>query len=389
MPHEHSIKQIHYSLKQEINELYWSMALGSFAVGLIGLFIPIYLFQYFNGSIVPVFIFYALQSVIQILLVPFSAKLLSKIGVKKTLAIGKPFLALYLIALTFLSQGGLWFLGLAIIFKVLFLITTPLGHHVDFARFSSGKKRGSQIGTAQIIVALAKSAAPLIGGFTIATLGYTPVFAVAVVLMIASTVPLFFSEEIYETYTLDWKRSFKYVFAKDHYRTGIAFFVEGFEYSTAIFLLPIFAFTVIGSIETLGWVTSASLAVTVVFTHVLGKLIDKYGPRKILSFSSVAHFFTWIAYAFIHTPLQYLFASSAHSLAATANHMPMSTLYYQQAQQRKHGIDEFVVFHEIAHNLGRILMFCIIIVGFYYGIQNFLLYFGVSALAAFIYRIMK
>lgn len=389
MPYEHGIKHIHYSLKREINELYWSMAIGNFAVGLIGLYIPIYMFQYFNGSIAAVFIFYILQTLFQVLLVPFSARLFNKIGVKKILAIGKPFLALYLVALTFLDYGGWWFLAIAIFFKIIFLITTPLGHHVDFARFSSGKKRGSQLGTGQIIIALSKAAAPFIGGLIIVHMGYTPVFIVAVLLTVVSIIPLFFSDDAHESYTLDWKRSFKYAFAKDHRRTSLGFFVEGVEYSAAIFLLPIFIFTIIGNLETLGWITSVSLVISILFTHLIGVLVDKHGPSKVLHISSWVHFITWVSYTFIQTPVQYFYASSSHSLAATSNHLPMSAKYYTLAHERKHGVDEFVVFHEIMHNLGRTLMFTLIIVGFALGITNFLIYFSVAALAAFAYRFMK
>lgn len=387
---ENHATQVHYSLSREINEMYWSIALANFSIGLIGLFVPIYIYQYFGGSLAAVFWFYIAQSIGQVLLVPFSAKLVHVWGVKKLIGVGRIFLSLYLILLMLLAtHPGLTIIILATIAKIASLITSPIGYHIDFAKFASTNKRGRQIGIANVFAVLGKSLAPLIGGFMIISLGYTPVYIVATILLIFSTGPLFFSKELYETYTLSWIESYKTVFKKENVRTSVAFFCEGVNNATGLFLFPIFLYLMIGELETLGWITSFSLVLTFLFSYVIGWLNDKKGSHRIISFTSVAHGFSWLINSFIVSPLQFLIFSSFYRLADMGNQLPMTTLFYQNAKMKGHGIDEYVVFHELAHNFGRIAVFAIFIIGFTLGSTSFLFYFAIAGIAALCYRLMK
>jgi len=388
--HAHPAEEMHHLLSREINELYWSLALSNFSVGLVGLFVPIYMFQYFGGSFVAVFTFYIVQSIAQTILIPFSARLLHVWGLKKLIAIGRVFLAVYLMSLMLLgSFPGITFIVIATVAKIIFLITTPLALHTDFAKFTSGKKRGRQVSGAHIVTVLSRAAAPLIGGYIIVSLGYAPVYIVATMLLIISTAPLFFSEETYEHFSLNWGQSFARVFAKKNLRTSFAFFCEGAENVAGIFLFPIFLFLVIGKIDTLGWVTSLSLSLTFFISYFVGWITDKKGGRSVMSFTSVAHAFSWVVNAFIVTPFQFIVFSSFYRLAATGNRLPMTTLFYENAQKRGHGVDEYVVFHEIAHNLGRIFIFSVFIIGFAMGYTSFMFYFVLVGLAALLYRLMR
>lgn len=387
--HERQIQQIQYSLEKEISELYWSIALRNFAIGLVSIFVPIYVFIYFNHSIVAVFIYYLSHYIGQVLIVPLAARTLGKLGIKKSMAFGNPFLGLYFLCLILAPKLGFFFIILAVICIITYLTFFWPARHIDFAKFVTRKKTGRQIGTANIIAALVGTIMPLIGGFLIFKFGFTFTFIISIILLFLSTIPLFFSPEVYEHYTLTWKQSFLKLLEKKNRGTSLAFFFEGIEYTVWLFLFPIFIFIVIGRIETIGLVTSVSLAVALVFTYLIGWVSDKKGDRKVISYASVVHFFVWLVNAFIATPLQYLIYATFLRLAETANHLPFVSLFYKKAKAQGHGIDEYIVFHEIAHNLGRALMALIIIIGFYQGITSFLFYFSLAAISALFFRLMK
>lgn len=387
--HERPIEQIQYSLKKEINELYWSIALRNFAIGMIGIFVPIYVFIYFNQSFRTTFIFYLCHFIGQILLTPFAARYLGKIGIKKSMAFGNPFLGLYLLFLILASKYGFIFIVLAVVAIIIYLSFFWPARHINFAKFVTSKKRCRQISKAHIIAALVGTIAPLIGGFIIYNFGFNVMFTISIVLLILSLIPLFFSPEVYEHYTLSWGQSFKKIFEKKNIRTSISFFFEGMEYLAGGFLFPMFIFIVIGNIETIGWVTSLSLIIALFFTYFIGWASDKKGSYKVISYASTVHFFVWLVNAFIATPLQYLIYSSFLRLAETANHLPFISIWYKKAQARNHGIDEYIVFHEIAHNFGRAAMALIIIISFTYGFTSFLFYFAIAGVSAFLFRLMK
>lgn len=387
--HERDIQQIHYSLKQEINELYLAIAIKNFAIGLIAIFTVIYVYLYFDQSIPKTFTFYLVQFLGQVLLLPLAAKLIHRVGIKKMMAIGTPFLAFYLISLALAQSYGFIFIVLAIITKIIYLTIFWPSRHIDFARFTQTAKRGRQIGLANIIITLVKIIAPLLGGLIIIQYGFIPLFVLAGILLIFSSIPLFFSPEVYETYTLSWRESFRYLIQKKNRRISLAFFLDGFEFSTAIFLFAIFIYLVIGKYETIGLVTSASLLATLIFTYIIGWLTDRHGSKKLISYASVIHGFSWLMNSFISSPFQYLIISSFYKLAETGNRLPFSTLFYKQAKDRGQGIDEYIVLHEISHNLGRVLMCAVVIIGFSLGFNNFLLYFALASLAAFGIRIIK
>ena len=387
--HERHIEQIQYSLKTEINELYWSIAIRNFSIALTIIFGPIYIYQLLGNSVPRAMFFYLAIFAGQALLVPLGAKLMGRIGLKKLMALSSPFLSLYFVFLVLAERGGVVYLALAAVSAIIVLITYWPARHVDFAKFATGRKRGRQIGVANILVAMGKMIAPLLGGIIIVNFGFSTVFIVAAILTLFSSIPLFFSREVYETYTLSWTQSFAKIFEKQNRRTSAAFFFEGIEYFVGIFLFPIFVFTIFNNIETIGWVTSLSLLAALIFTYVIGWLSDKRGDRKVIVFASVVHGFAWVINSFIRTPLQFVIYSSFFRLAETANHLPMISIFYERAKKKGHGIDEYIVFHEIAHNAGRVVMAIIVIVGFSLGFESWLFYFTLAGVGALFFRLMK
>lgn len=387
--HERYAEAFHYSLRQEINELYWVIAIRNFAVQMPGFFVPIFIFQLFNGSLPATFLFYAIQTSIQVLLVPLSAKLLGTLGVKKMMTLGSPFIGVYFIMLLLAKEFGLIFIILALLTKGFYLATYWPARHVDFARFAHEQKRSRQIGTGDIIKILIHSIAPLVGGLIIVHFGFGPLFVLSTVLLLGATLPLFRSREVYETYSLSWLETFKRAFARKDIRTSLAFFFEGIEYSTSIFLFPIFIFLIIGSYDTIGWITSASLAIAIVATYLVGRASDRHGSKKIISFSSIAHGFAWIFMSFIATPLQYFIYAGFFRIAETANHLPFISYFYKQAREQGHGIDEYIVRREIQHNLGRVAVFLLIALAFSLGVGSFFAFFVLAGISAFLMRIIK
>ena len=88
----HNHHHFFYFLRnRELNELYFSIAIKSFAVALISVFIPIYFYQV-GYPLSYIFLFYAIWSLTHAVLSIPAAKISAKFGLKHTIFFSMPFL---------------------------------------------------------------------------------------------------------------------------------------------------------------------------------------------------------------------------------------------------------------------------------------------------------
>ena len=176
----------------DILSLFANRLLYGFAAGMVGLFLPIFLFERFNRSVQDVIIFYVIAFALFGLLVPLGARVMSKIGLKKTMILAIPCLASYYFFLYFFSKiEYLIFLALALSGITLFRILYWTSYHVDFVEFSNPLGRGRQFAFLSSILLLVGVITPLIAGFTIDRFGFATLFIAATTVTMFSVLPLF------------------------------------------------------------------------------------------------------------------------------------------------------------------------------------------------------
>jgi len=102
MPHQHH-SALHFLHNKELNELYASIAIKSFAISLIGIFIPIYLLQ-IGYSLASVLIFFSTVASVHALMSFFAAKVAARVGLKHTILFSIPVLIAALLGLYSLDR---------------------------------------------------------------------------------------------------------------------------------------------------------------------------------------------------------------------------------------------------------------------------------------------
>src|SRR3989338_1500856 len=140
-----SIESAHYFeyfFRRDVTKLYLAFAIRNFALGMVLLFEPVYLYLYFGKSIPMALVFFAVMFGGFGLLSPFGGKIMTKIGTTKTILISLFFYFAYYLALFFFPVS-FWFVPLSIVFAIIAMTLFWPSFHVDFARFSSQKTRGS------------------------------------------------------------------------------------------------------------------------------------------------------------------------------------------------------------------------------------------------------
>ena len=219
------MQRLHYNLhflrNRELNELYISVAIKSFASSMITIFIPIFLLK-LDYSLTHVLIFYAILNATHALFVIPAAKISSKYGYKHSIFFSIPILIVFYLALYTLEQFHWPLYLLAIIFGVNNALYW-IGYHVDFSIFSDKKNRGEEIGTTRIINSIFHVFGPIIGGLILTFIGFQALFVTVSVLLLASAIPLFFSKDIHKPVPLSFKRIFKGQQIKDAFVFMIRF----------------------------------------------------------------------------------------------------------------------------------------------------------------------
>ncbi len=327
MPHGyHGV--LHLLKNRELNELYASESIKTFAIVLTGIFIPIYFYQ-LGYSFKAIFLFFALWSFFNLLSVFPSAKIASRYGLKHSILFSIPFLIIFFLLLYSLESFNwpLWVMALSGgIYSSLYWVA----YHTDFTRSSKRKSRGSQVGLSKILISGAGAAAPIIGGLILSFFGFHILFLIALVLLFVSALPLFMSKEIHEPASFSFSGFFKGHKLKDI----IAYMGLGIEtrIGTVVWPLFIFLFILGEKYLSLGAVSSVAFSFSLISTIVIAKVSDIH-RRKVLRFGSVTNALIWVGKSFIVTPLQVFIADAAQGISRTSIHIPFDALNYDKAKK--------------------------------------------------------
>ncbi len=355
MPHFlHSI-QTRYHLEREITELYISVALRSFAAGMIIIFEPIYLFTYFGESLPKTLIYFGFISMLFGVFAPLGGKILARIGVKHAMLASMPFLFLYYLLLSLLdSHTSFMLVVLAIAVRVMHNFLYWPAFHTDFSRVSIKEKRGEQVGLRSIAVSLGAVSGPIIGGLIITQLGWSFLFGLVLLILIASVVPLFFSPEIHESYSDSFEKAFLDIFSKKFWKSSIAMGAAGIEFMINLILWPIFLFTLSITFFTLGIITSASLVLGVLFTLYIGRLSDRIPSKhRLLFIGSIFVSAAWIFKMFVTTPFNAFLAYTFYRISIISAAIPFQSIFYDKSAESDISRERVIIWREVSLNLAR------------------------------------
>ena len=127
-----------FLINKEMNLFYISIFLYGIANSLIGLFVPIYLYQN-QFSLYKIIIFFTLVSVFFLTFSITGAKVVSKIGIKHSMLLSTPFLAIYYLGLNFFVEEMFYILPL---FLAISMIFYNYGYHLNYIKHSNQKRLG-------------------------------------------------------------------------------------------------------------------------------------------------------------------------------------------------------------------------------------------------------
>ncbi len=289
----HLIREIYhhrYSTKDikanQLHELYIAMMLKTLGLSLVGIFVPVYFYQLGFG-IDTISLFYLTVFGVRVVTDNVAAWLTGYFGPKHMMILSHVFLVLTMVLLLTLETNAwpLWSIAILNALATGFFFTS---YHIEFSKLQSAKSAGSQIGTMYKVGKFASAVGPLVGGLVATIANVQVVIVLALMLIMASAVPLALSPEpVRRRQHVTW-RGFPWKQTKWDFVSNLGL---SFDQMTFVFIWPLYISIFIFSDNvylSVGLITSLGLAVSVLVATAFGKLIDKGHGLKLLSAGVVA-----------------------------------------------------------------------------------------------------
>ncbi|HVF69003.1 MAG TPA: MFS transporter [Xanthomonadales bacterium] len=347
----HHIK-LHHLHFTEINELYISLSLQAFASGLVGIFVPIYLYN-LGFSISSLAMFFIVTILTNIILYPLTAKAVGWYGPKHIIAISYILMFFYVIMLYLLPTNPQALYPAAImggIASVMFW----MARHIDFATVISARSTTSKFSTLLIFLTIVQALAPLIGGVIATNYGIQYGFLGTCIGLLFAIYPLIKTPEP----VVPRKTEIK-IFQTAPIRHMIANFAINAQGTVAAFQWPLFIFLVVKTYQDVGVVSSASLIIVVVLLHFMGKMDDHGQKSKMLKVGSNFRSLVHISRTFVQSFSAALGINLLGDITDTLVSVPYAARFYGGA--RRYDIPAYLVDMEIAGGFGKIAPWIILI----------------------------
>jgi len=338
--------------KREVSALYGTLALTTFAEGLINVFVPIFLWK-MGFAIWQILFFYFLQSGYFVILVFLILPLLEKMSDKMMMFLSAPLLILYFLGLNYVDTIP-WLFYVLPLALALNILLFDIGYNLDFSQTVDDNKIGREIGARNTISALINFSAPFLGGSLIVLLGFPITFLIASLILFAAVAPLFFFPHRHLAAGL--KRTEIIKFLTGH---GIQNFnISGIGYSTELIigglLWPLFIFFVVRDVGSLGGVISIGLFASVITTYIVGFLSDAGDRRKALAISTILFSAVWIVRMFITSSSAIVISNVAGNIVAAALMVAWTSQFYKIAKAVVHP-SLFILSQGVLYQLARLI----------------------------------
>ncbi len=360
------------NFKKLYSDKKFSMLMSSYRIqaiadALMSIFSIVYIYEKLNLSLTYLFILFLLDAILSAILYIPGAKIMSKIGIKKSLIAG---------TIIFMVEyvGYILFGVNPLIAAIMYLILSSIGrviywtgYHVSFSIFTKEKKRGKEVSRLKNAIAIIGVIIPIIASQIIEKAGFEVLFVSAFIIYIVSVIPLVKMEDVKQEYEFSFIETFKFIFSKKYIRNFFIGASDGGEQGARIIIWPIFMYLFMNNdIASMGIMTSSVLFVTLIANTFIGKLTDQKSKASLMRAGGVFYGLGYLGKVFSTTNIHLFFFSSYQSIVQPLLRVPYESRFYEHIESKDHLIDEYTVMREISQFIGRSILLIIgVILSFY------------------------
>lgn len=307
-----------------------TVAFLNFGLSLVGIFVPIYIYQ-LTGSFYWLAAFMGSLS-LGVLLSTFPAvALIRRIGIFRAIFVSTLVRILYLLLLLAAPH----FLPLILLAAALQGVAIPLfwfPYHLVYVREGKDGRWGHQIGLMHLISVLATFPAPFLGGFIVTNFGFGPLYLLGLGLVLLSGFPLLGARDSVKMEPFSAQEVLEGLVKKDF--RPLLFGFGGLRFAGVVggLLWPLFIFEVARSFTTLGGLASFSVLASFLASVFGAELVDRIGSRRILPFGTTAFACTWAVLGFASSVPAIFGIVLLRSLLGAFYSIPAGAITYSLAQ---------------------------------------------------------
>lgn len=332
---------------------------------MVGVFFQIFLYEFFGLSLVALLLFNAAIAIIR---PPFqigAAKLFSRIGLVPSMIIGTLGVSLFYFCFFLLDSGApihdWWLIGTGVVGLVLVNAFYWAPFHIDFAEFSP-KKKGKSLAKIFAMQRVLGVIGPLLAGWIILKLGFYANFLIGFGLNLISVIPLFFLPAFKVQYEFGFFETFKKFVSKEYRPMTLSMMAYGAENIVGVVIWPIFLYEVFnGEYLQVGAFAAVVVVVALGLEFLVGTLTDKRSPQKMLKIGSGVYAAGWVGKGLVDTVIGVFAASTFHSLGLILYRSPFDALFYEEAADAGHYVDELTILRQVSLNIGRALILLVLV----------------------------
>lgn len=333
-------------IKKELKEVYANQLIETLALSIIGIFIPAFLIETGFGFIDVVF-FVILQYASFLLTTPLSARIDSRIGIKHTILVRAPILIAYFAAVMVLGSFPGLFIPAALMGGIsISLYWTSMT--TEYIMSSDEKREGEEAGMFYGVPYLATIAGPVTGAIILTVFGFSYLFAISALLILASVVPLFLSAD----YKGDGFRMKGISLLLDK-RKALYYFVYGNIHNTDLIFWGLYVFFSYGFIS-LGIAASLMGLGVLIFILIVGSRTNTIrGRRRAIRIGGFLSVVLWIMRFLADSEIEFMLLSVAGGFILMSFSVPLYADFAHYA--KRNGPARTAVFRYIWTILGFLI----------------------------------
>src|SRR3989304_3712704 len=311
--------------RRPLNSLYLTTSILHFGLSMIGIFVPIYIFQ-LTGNFYYLPAFYGVLSLTAIFFLPAPPTFLLRLGAGRSVLLANVFRILNLLLLLLAARNPLLILPAAI-FEGLTIPTFWVTYHSVFLASGKDGEFGRKIAWMGVFVSVVSALAPFFGGLVVATFGFPVLYGLGMLLILLSSIPILLVGDYLGFRFVGAKQILAETFSRP-WRPVLTGFL-GIRLENVIAAL----FWVVKSFTNLGAVTSVFAVVEVALMVVAGRVVDSLGSRRVFKAGALFLAPFWFLVGFFPGILALAVLNAYRGLVAPFYGIGAGSLFYKLAEK--------------------------------------------------------
>ena len=310
----------------ELAEIYTSMSLRSLGFSIVGIFIPIYLYER-GVELQSIFWLFSWIFLLRIPVAFVAAYVVGRAGPKHSIALSTLLFILFLVMLLSFTTFNWPLVSLAALFTIsngLFFIA----YNTDFSKIKHSKHGGKELGWLYIFERIGGALGPFIGGLLASLARPEVTIVAAIAVLLGSLVPLFLTNEPVRLHQHITFRGFPW---RRHVWDAVSLGAFNMDNISSLIWWPLFvAVTVFitGTYAKLGAVVALAMGISIFSAYMFGKFIDGKRGRALLFYGVITNASLHILRPFISTPAGVVAVSTANEPVTLSYRLPLFKAFY-------------------------------------------------------------